>query len=134
MIDVISADASATASSTSVPAAPAASSSSKAVDPPTAQSINFHFGGDAPDDEEDEEAAEGDDQENGEEGGENEAAEEADDFETAWEVLDTARAILSKQDSRERKLQMARVHSSMAEVATEAGASSPRYTRSAETC
>lgn len=89
----------------------------------TAQNINFHFGGDAAEDEEDED----DEEDDGE--GEGKAAEEVDDFETAWEILDTARAILVKADEaegteeskKERKLQLARVHSSMAEVATESG-------------
>jgi hypothetical protein len=72
----------------------------------------FHFGGDEPDDEEDD----GDDDD---EAGEPE--EETDDFENAWEILDSCRAILIKEESQARKLQLARVHSSMAEVATESG-------------
>lgn len=92
-----------------------AASSSKAgpsTEPITAQNFNFHFGGDEPDDD-DEDEEEGDDNE--------EAEEETDDFENAWEILDSCRAILIKEESEARKLQLARVHSSMAEVATESG-------------
>ena len=99
--------------SSSKPAAP--------KEPLTAQNINFHFGGDAAEDDEEDEDEEED--------GEGKPAEEVDDFETAWEILDTARAILVKSDEAEgsesekqaRKLQLARIHSSMAEVATESG-------------
>ena len=59
---------------------------------------------------------EGDDEEDA-------AEDEGDDFETAWEILDSARAILCKEKSEERQLQLARIHCSMAEVATEAGKS-----------
>ena len=76
--------------------------------------INFHFGGDAEEEEE---------EENDEDDADEDAVagDDVDDFETAWEVLDTARAILSKEDSKPRHLQLARVHCSMAEVATESG-------------
>lgn len=80
----------------------------------TANNINFHFGGDAQDDDDEEE----DDAEANDEEGEEGAAEE-DDLETAWKVLDLVRVILSDQTSEERKLQLARVRCSIAEVATE---------------
>lgn len=93
----------------------AAAGSSKAgpsTEPPNPQSFAFHFGGDEPDDEDEEDD---DEEANGE------AEEETDDFENAWEILDSCRAILVKEESTQRKLQLARVHSSMAEVATESG-------------
>ena len=94
----------------------AAASSSKAgpsKETPNPQSFAFHFGGDEPDDEDDEN--DDDEEANGE------AEDETDDFENAWEILDSCRAILVKEESTQRKLQLARVHSSMAEVATESG-------------
>lgn len=117
-------EGSASATSTSIPApAPSASSSKPAISKETQaiQNHNFHFGGDAAEDEEDEDDEEGE--------GEGNNAEEPDDFETAWEILDTARAILVKSEETEadettkknRKLQLARIHSSMAEIATESG-------------
>lgn len=105
--------------STSTPVA--SGSASKATpEPLTAKNINFHFGGDEPEEEDGDE--DGDSE--GEDGGAG-AGEEPDDLETAFEILDTARAILSKPSeqasSRARQLQLARIHSSMAEVETESG-------------
>lgn len=92
-------------------------SSSKAgpsTGPVNPQSFNFHFGGDADDDDEE-------DQDEDDEGAGDAGEEDTDDFENAWEILDSCRAILEKEESKDRKLQLARVHSSMAEVATESG-------------
>ena len=116
------------ASADAAPSAPESSTASTSQagpskEPVTASSINFHFSGDAEDDDnDDEEEPEGVEDPQGNGGGDGqEAAEDQDDLETAWNILDSARTILSKESRDERKLQLARVHCSMAEVATESG-------------
>ncbi|KAI5477010.1 hypothetical protein MNV49_006968 [Pseudohyphozyma bogoriensis] len=80
--------------------------------PVTAQNIQFHFGGDDPnDDDEDEEEGEG-------EGGEEEEDKE-DDLESAFLMLDTARAILEKQTGEESMNKRAEVHRLLGDVASE---------------
>lgn len=80
--------------------------------PLTAASIKFSFGGDDPD-EEDEEEEEGEAEEDKE-----------DDLESAFLMLDTARAIWEKVDSREAREKVAEAHKLLGEVATESGLSS----------
>ncbi|KAL8280950.1 hypothetical protein RQP46_006629 [Phenoliferia psychrophenolica] len=84
--------------------------------PVTAQSIQFSFGGDAEDDGEDEEGDEDDEDEDGPGAGDKE-----DDLESAFLMLDTARAIYSKDDSRDSKLKLGDVHRLLGDVATEGG-------------
>lgn len=81
---------------------------------------NFFFGGDVEEDEEDQTA---DNDQDAEQNGEGEEGEEdkEDDLETAFQMLDMARAILSKLDSDEAKLKLAGVHNALGEVATESG-------------
>lgn len=75
----------------------------------TAQSIQFSFGGDDPDDgEDDDEEGEGDDEPEGD---------KDDDLESAFLMLDTARAIYAKQPAATLKL--ADVHRLLGDVATE---------------
>ncbi|KAK4701015.1 HAT1-interacting factor 1, partial [Phenoliferia sp. Uapishka_3] len=85
--------------------------------PVTAQSIQFHFGGDA----EDEEEGEGDEEEDGED--EEAHGDKDDDLETAFLMLDTARAIYSKIETKEAKLKLGDVHRLLGDVATEDGTS-----------
>ena len=84
--------------------------------PVTAQSIQFHFGGDAEEEEGDDEDDE-DDEDDGPGAGDKE-----DDLESAFLMLDSARTIYSKDDSRGSKLKLGDVHRLLGDVATEGGA------------
>ncbi|KAM0749843.1 hypothetical protein T439DRAFT_40821 [Meredithblackwellia eburnea MCA 4105] len=77
--------------------------------PVTAQSIQFHFGGDAEDDEEEEE-----EEEEGPGAGDKE-----DDLETAFLMLDMAKTIFSKIDKEEAKLKLGEAYRLLGDVATE---------------
>lgn len=83
-----------------------------------ASSAAFHFGGDA-EDEDDEEEEEGDDDE--EEGDEQGGGDREDDLETAFLMLDTARAIWEKVDTEEGKAKLAEAHRMLGDVASESG-------------
>jgi hypothetical protein len=79
---------------------------------PPANSRNFHFEGDEDEEEEEEE---------GEEEDEDEEGEDQDDLETAFGILDSARTILSKIDTKEAKAKLASVRQLLGDVATESG-------------
>jgi hypothetical protein len=80
---------------------------------PPASNPNFHFSGDEDEDENGEE-----EQEEEEEEGE---GEDQDDLETAFGILDSARTILAKVDTKEAKLKLASVRQLLGDVATESG-------------
>ena len=76
---------------------------------PTAQSLQFHFGGDADDDEEEEEEEE-------------EPEEEQDDeFETAFNILDMARATWAKVEGIEAQKKTAECYRLLGDTAMECG-------------
>ena len=78
---------------------------------PTAQSLQFHFGGDADDDEEEEEE-------------EPEQEEEQDDeFETAFNILDMARATWAKVEGVEAQKKTAECYRLLGDTAMECGQS-----------
>lgn len=86
---------------------------------PTAASMQFHFGGDAEDEEEGEE--EGDE----EEGEEEDGGDKEDDLETAFMMLDMARTIWSKIEGTEAATKCAEAYRLLGDVATESGTSLP---------
>lgn len=81
---------------------------------PTAQSLQFHFGGDADDDEEEEEEEEQEQEE-----------EQDDEFETAFNILDMARATWSKVEGVEAQKKTAECYRLLGDTAMECGQSSP---------
>lgn len=82
---------------------------------------NFHFGGDAEDEPEDAPAENEEGEQQQMEGQAGAEEEKEDDLENAFQMLDMARAILSKVDSSEAKLKLAGVHNALGEIATESG-------------
>ncbi|GAA5867029.1 hypothetical protein JCM3774_003760 [Rhodotorula dairenensis] len=127
----------ATAASSSSSSGPAASSSAAA----RPSKPNFHFGGDAEDDDDDDDGGEdageggpGEDEQSGDEdeGGAAQGGDREDDLESAFQVLDMARATLEKQvdaagastaDEQDtlkgKKERLAEVHRLLGDVATE---------------
>ncbi|KAM0786536.1 hypothetical protein ACM66B_001993 [Microbotryomycetes sp. NB124-2] len=93
----------------------AGSSSAAAAGPSTSR--NFSFGGDAPDDEDDEDGEGEDDDDEDDEGVA--AVDRDDELEAAFGVLDMARTIYEKMDTKEAKLKRADVHKLLGEVAQE---------------
>lgn len=92
-------------------------STSSSAAPLTAQSIQFHFGGDA----EEQSDEEGEEEEG--EGDETMGGDREDDLETAFLMLDSARAIYEKIDTEEAKGKLAEIHRMLGDVASESGMS-----------
>lgn len=132
-------DAATAGSSSSAMAATAGSSAAGPSKP------NFHFGGDADDDNDDdaeedaEQAGANDDGDEDEDGGAAAGGDREDDLESAFQVLDMARATLEKEINsageakeeeetgadklkKEKKERLAEVHRLLGDVATESGA------------